>query len=233
MPTELNMGDSELAVDICQSHQFGTTTGQPDTGAEIGCYRGATSAKLLQAFPSLFLYMVDQWRGDLPENDPYRLSGDSVGKLTQEQQDENRAAAELATQFGGMANRRTILRLPSSVAIQRLGGRMFDFVFIDSDHTYEAVRQDIELWWPVVRGPRDAWRNRQRGDLVFSQPDVRDDATYQAELVAGGLLILHDYGHPRNARGLFGVQRAADEFVASQDGLKLNTIGSLAWIEKK
>lgn len=27
----------------------------------------------------------------------------------------------------------------------------FDYVYIDSDHTYEAVKKDIELWWPKVK----------------------------------------------------------------------------------
>ena len=27
----------------------------------------------------------------------------------------------------------------------------FDFVYIDDDHTYKAVKEGIEAWWPKVR----------------------------------------------------------------------------------
>lgn len=152
----MNMGDSHLIVDILRQHRFPDVAGivgdgSPRFGVELGCFRGATSQKLLQAFPHLMLVMVDQWRGDLPEDDPYQISGDGVAKLTQAEQDDNRAAAELATSFGGMAQRRVILKLPSETAVQRVGGRFFDFVFVDANHLYEAVKRDIELWLPTVR----------------------------------------------------------------------------------
>lgn len=48
-----------------------------------------------------------------------------------------------------------------------LGGELFDFVFIDGDHSYEGVRADWLTWSPLV-GPggivafHDAWPNLDR-----------------------------------------------------------------------
>lgn len=198
MPTfdNLPMGDSHLIVDICRQHFVGIP-GRPRFGVEVGCYRGETSAKLLAAFPHLQLVMVDQWKGDLPDDDPYRLTGDGVSKLTQAEQDANKAAATAAV--SSFVNRRTILNLASKKASQRVSGRTFDFVFIDGNHSYESVAEDIAAWWPLVKG--------------------------------GGLLAGHDYNHPANQRGNFGVKRAVDEFAATE-GVEVKLMGSCWWMAK-
>ena len=33
----------------------------------------------------------------------------------------------------------------------RLAGRQIDFLFIDGDHTYDGVKQDFEMYAPLVR----------------------------------------------------------------------------------
>lgn len=118
------------------------------TGVEVGVYRGETSNALLTAFPQLTLYMVDPWT-EFAENSEYRLSGDGVAKLTQAEADENRRIAEDVTAFA--AKRRTILKLTSKRGFERLGGRLFEFAFLDGDHTYDAVAWDAEHWYRLIR----------------------------------------------------------------------------------
>lgn len=48
---------------------------------------------------------------------------------------------------------------------------------------------------------------------------------------SGGILAGHDYGHPRNARGLFGVDKAVSEMLLEVD-TELYTKGSVWWIVK-
>lgn len=186
-PSQARMGDSHLIVDIVRECGHD----RPEfSGVEVGCWRGGTSAKLLEAFPNLLLFMVDSWSAANP-NGAYAASGDGCARISQDEHDANRHAAIAATERFGV--RRAIHRMTSVQACGLFLDGAFDFVFLDGDHTYRAVKLDIALWLPKI--------------------------------APGGILAGHDYGHPRNARGLFGVNQAVDEFC-EQSGSQLLRNGS-------
>lgn len=193
------MGDSARLLTILRDH-FGQRRNL--LGAEIGVHRGATSGLLLAEFPRLVLYMVDPWSA-YETDDPYRQSGDACSRFTTTQQQQNREAAELATDFA--RHRRLVLQLTSVAAAAQMrdaprGARQpFDFAFIDGDHTLEAVRQDIAAWWPLVR--------------------------------PGGLLCGHDIDHPRDRRGVWGVRLAVEEHERAS-GVRFGVLGSCWWFVK-
>lgn len=141
-----NMGDSHLVVDVLRAH-FGDDGGTMHTGVEVGTHRGATAAKLLEAFPRLVLFCVDPY-AEYPENDPYRLSGDGIAKLTAAEQGKHYEAAKEATKFAG--GRVQFIRRPSPQAVRYIPITRFSFAFLDGAHHYEAVRDDIAAWWPKV-----------------------------------------------------------------------------------
>lgn len=144
-----DMGDARLLIDILREHQSTLAPeGRywPETGIEIGVFRGDTSELLLREFHGV-LYMVDPWKV-WPNDHPYVLSGDGVTKLSKDEQEKNFQEATRRTAFAG--GRRMILRTTSEIAGQRLAGRFFDFAFIDGAHYYEAVRDDIAIWWPRI-----------------------------------------------------------------------------------
>lgn len=105
-------------------------------GVEVGVWRGQMSEELLRRAPSLFLYMVDPWVG---EHQP--RSGRSQDDLI----------AETKRRTASAEGRTEIVRLPSVEAAVTFEDASLDFVFIDGDHTYEAVVADIEAWLPKVR----------------------------------------------------------------------------------
>lgn len=151
----LNMGDASEIVPIIHRHFLGTR--DQLSGVEVGVHRGETSAALLRTFPRLFLVMVDPWDTYNSEH-AYWKSGDGCSRLSAKEQAANRVAAERATSFA--ETRRKIMVATSVAAAKSLAGvadrrgeqsdGRFDFVFIDGDHTYEAVRDDIAAWWQLL-----------------------------------------------------------------------------------
>lgn len=111
------------------------------TGAEIGVYDGGTSAALLNGLPELRLWMIDPWR-------PYEGASE-LGQLDQAAFDRARARAEWWTLPA--ADRRFVLRETSQQAVQRFGAESLDFAFVDGNHLYEPVRDDVHAWWPKIR----------------------------------------------------------------------------------
>lgn len=169
--TQLEMGDSELICEVLRQHKW--RRGQPTWGCEIGIHRAETSAALLRAFPRLNLLMVDSW-ATFPPDHPYRLSGDGCSRLTQAEQDDNMRAAYGAVAFA--KSRALIWRKESAEAAREWrvyvdsGDEFFGFVFIDASHVYEAVAEDIRLWWPLVRrggvlGGHDYFHRRDKAGI--------------------------------------------------------------------
>ena len=143
----LRMGDCWPLIEAIYSHLGPSFVLD---GCEVGVHRGRTSAELLRTFDNLHLTMVDSWATHDPDS-AYWKSGDSCAALTQAQQDANCEAAIEATDFA--RDRREILRMQSLVASEvcNFSKRSFDFVLIDADHTFDAVRADLRCWWPLVR----------------------------------------------------------------------------------
>lgn len=117
-------------------------------GAEVGVFRGRMSAQLLRVEP-LRLIMVDSWLPAERQPREYRDTGDMHAHLSLDSQLGNLARAREQTAFA--ARRRLILRSDSAAAAACVADGCLDFVFLDADHSYTGVRQDIDAWWPKLR----------------------------------------------------------------------------------
>ncbi len=102
-------------------------------GVEIGVLDGETSAFFLNNFTNLILYGIDPI---IPDSMESSLIGsyDRIMELTKPH-----------------ADRYKFIKNYSFMVADTFEDNSLDFVFIDGDHTYEAVKVDFEMYFPKVR----------------------------------------------------------------------------------
>ena len=174
---------------------------EPHVGAEIGVRRGALSGALLARYPDLLLYMVDSWRAAAPDSE-YRASGDQIALVSQQNMDKAEATAREAARFA--KERAVVLKAESGDAADMLKDEVLDFVFIDAEHTFDAVLRDLRLWVPKVRhggivGGHDWYENRPRFEK-FMVPQAVRAFREEEGLRSAGRLCSECYGCPQATR---------------------------------
>jgi hypothetical protein len=119
-------------------------------GAEVGVYKGALSNMLLSRVPKLHLYMIDRWQSYSKEE----IGANGESNMSLRKQETFNKAAELATEIANKyIDRAVIISSDSQKASKIFHEKTLDFVFIDADHSYDAVYQDIYSWlWKIKPG---------------------------------------------------------------------------------
>jgi len=150
------------------------------TGAEIGVSRGRHAHRILKTWNGKMLLLVDAWR-KYPEK-----------------QDETRKRLKI------YKDRCKVIHKPSIEAAKEISNESLDFCFIDVGHSYEAVKEDINAWWPKMR----------KGGLFCGHDYSINEDIWLANL------LYPSPSHPRLK--VFppqyrGVQLAVDEFVAAEN----------------
>ena len=112
------------------------------TIVEIGVNKGETSQLLRNLFPEAQLFLVDPWQ--LTSN--YLMSGTPISRKNQHY---DNAYKKVLTLFQNDPQV-TIYRMPSAAAAPLIPNEL-DLVFIDGNHEYVEVKQDILSWLPKVR----------------------------------------------------------------------------------
>jgi len=112
------------------------------TAAEIGVDDGRTSEVLLETVPGLRLLLVDPYefakQGFFDSNPHFRPNSPGM-------------ADALWQKMRPFRNRSVIINQQSADAATLIALDSLDLVFIDGDHDYEAIREDIILWRPRLR----------------------------------------------------------------------------------
>ena len=108
-------------------------------GIEIGSYAGESAEMFLESKAFLKLYCIDPWK---EHYDPKDAAGENGG-------------IHMAEEFFNkrFEGNHVIIKVKfmSSEVVDMFGDESIDFVYIDGNHTYNAVKEDIKNYLPKVK----------------------------------------------------------------------------------
>lgn len=109
-------------------------------GVEVGTFKGQFSKEIMNNWSGT-LYMVDVWRPLESEYDDSSNHGKYDGGVY------NNAMENIK----GFEDRAIMVRATSEISSDMFNDESLDFVYIDANHAYDYVVQDIKLWHPKVK----------------------------------------------------------------------------------
>jgi hypothetical protein len=111
---------------------------------EVGVHRGGFAQEILQDWPGRYMG-VDPWLV-LPE---YYDNLDHSSSVSQSAR--NADLEETRRVLRPFCDRAVIHRGTSAQVAANLPDGIADCVYIDANHEYESIRQDLDLWWPKLK----------------------------------------------------------------------------------
>jgi hypothetical protein len=157
-------------------------SGLHGVGVEVGVLKAEYSEWILDHWKDGILHSVDPWRHF---GDEY-VDGHNLPDALHESN--YQAARARLVRFGG---RSQIHRMTSREASLLFKDDSLDFVYLDAQHHYEAVCEDIACWFPKVRktgiiGGHDFFED---GDYPFGRFGVKKAVLEFAEKIQRDVLV--------------------------------------------
>ena len=122
----------EFAAELCVVHNLRNC-------AELGVKEGRFSHYLLDNLPETTVLSVDLWSDEADDTGEY-VSG--MGEFYYQM------FKKSVEPYGGRAK---VLRMDTVEAAGQIDDGTLDMVFIDADHSHQAVLKDISAWKPKIR----------------------------------------------------------------------------------
>ena len=119
-------------------------------GAEIGVHKGDFSEEILAAVQPTVLHLIDPWEFHDSPTYEKSLYGGADGRGVEEM---DKRYQSVCARFVEQIESGTIKihRSYSNEALERFDDGDLDWVYIDGNHLYEFVRQDLEISFRKVR----------------------------------------------------------------------------------
>lgn len=133
----------DMSREIRRREDFGdllNRRGLTGSAVEIGTHLGEFAEQILLQWQGKMLYCVDPWQDRLPDYD------DPIAP--RDRQADYRAAIKRLAPYGDHCE---LIRMLSHDAASCFENESLDFVYIDGNHAYPFVKQDIADYWPKVK----------------------------------------------------------------------------------
>ena len=162
---------------------------------EVGSFEGIYANEILKTWSGK-LYLIDVWR-KLDAKDYQDDSNRDDYKLT---------INKCLDNIKGYEDRCFMIRSDSINAAELFENESLDFIYIDANHKYEFVKQDLETWFPKLR----------RGGIFaghdYLKIDWYNDGNYSENEKNKHIWVKSASGNFDYYAGQFGVNPAVDEF---------------------
>jgi hypothetical protein len=160
-------------------------------GVEVGTFKGEFSKEIMGLWNGT-LYMVDVWS---PLNPDEYIDASNHSNFERDY-----IYGEAIKNISGNEDRAIMVRAKSEIAANMFEDLSLDFVYIDANHAYDYVVQDIDLWYPKVKP----------GGYLCGHDYIDIDWTADPIFAKNGK-DKYIYGN-NSYLGEFGVNPAVDEF---------------------
>ena len=108
-----------------------------DICAEVGVWKGRLSREILKHKPAK-LHLIDAWKTQDVIERCYNI----------EQEELNKIYEKVSNKFSKLSNVKIHRNFSTDVNFSK---EYFDWVYIDADHSYDAVKKDLEFYYPLVK----------------------------------------------------------------------------------
>jgi hypothetical protein len=109
-------------------------------GVEVGSYEGEYAKQILKEWSGK-LYLIDVWK-------PLNMESYQDGS---NREDYKSIIDACLNNISGYEDRCFMIRIDSVNAAELFEDQSLDFIYIDANHKYEFVKQDMEIWFPKLR----------------------------------------------------------------------------------
>lgn len=166
-------------------------------GVEVGTYKGEYAKQILSSWSGK-LYLVDVWF----------IQDHEVYNDISNQENYKQIFSTCMDNIKNNEERCYMIRSSSKNAVDLFEDESLDFVYIDANHKYDFVKEDIKLWFPKVR----------KGGILSGHDYLQMDWYSDLHFDKNGKDKFIWMDHLDNLKnynkfaGVFGVNPAVDEF---------------------